>query len=428
MPRRGAPTPRSAKARAGWPPLACAVLGRKVYSWGRDDDGRLGLGAQGGRLVHLAAARARPLRACVLDASCVGATTLSCRPHRYADPAACAAHSKHERARAEARRLGRPGGALRAVLGSSIQFMLVERLMQSTCGFTSEMVTRDVLPAPRPSTPLGTPSLRAGKLLSDRTNEPAAALPQGMSIVTLAFSQLIMAPAYRSAVADGMGDEDAARRARRGPRLCVLLATLELVGVPFVEVLRRNIHARCSRRSPAFPPVHHDGLRRADLRRPGTALVSMLLMLMFYGGSVKLPSRCPAACSRWWWGGCWRSSPASRLHVVHGQRRRCRHRRPTRAGGGRAMTDLVGGGDGDAGGEPGRQRRRWAGRLRCCPPLCSRLHWRFLGAFGTRAFWAHLSIILPMWLVNMINNLANVEAASAVGEHYNQRTCLLGAR
>ena len=55
-----------------------------------------------------------------------------------------------------------------------------------------------------------------------------------------------------------------------------------------------------------------------------------------------------------------------------------------------------------------------------------RLHWRFLAQFAEPKFWMCLSIVLPMWLVNMVNNLANVEAAASLGEHYDQRTCLLG--
>ena len=31
-----------------------------------------------------------------------------------------------------------------------------------------------------------------------------------------------------------------------------------------------------------------------------------------------------------------------------------------------------------------------------------------------------------MWLVTLVNNLANIEAASAVGDHYDPQTCLLG--
>ena len=50
----------------------------------------------------------------------------------------------------------------------------------------------------------------------------------------------------------------------------------------------------------------------------------------------------------------------------------------------------------------------------------------FLQTFLHPPFWRCLSVVIPMWLVTLVNNLANIEAASAVGDRYSPRVCLLG--
>ena len=50
----------------------------------------------------------------------------------------------------------------------------------------------------------------------------------------------------------------------------------------------------------------------------------------------------------------------------------------------------------------------------------------FLATFLEPSFWQCLSVVIPMWLVTLVNNLANIEAASAVGDHYSARAPLLG--
>jgi AGZA family xanthine/uracil permease-like MFS transporter len=404
--------------------------GGRVYAWGRDDDGQLGLGAQGGRcvptLLPLIPDPSLELR--VLDAACgwahtallVSVTAAAGYPDPISPP-----RGKASRSRRRGPRLivwADLEGLFGQVLGSSIQFMLVDRLVRSTCGFSAEMVARDVLPGATAVYVFGHAFFALqGKLLSDRTGEPATALPQGMNIVTFfAFSQLIMAPTYRGALRDGLSDADAARLAYdTGLCACVLLACLELVGVPFVDVLRRNIPraAMLSAIAGVSLTFIAMGFAVQIFAAPATALVSMLLMLMFYGGGVKLPFKVP--------GGVLAVSVGWLLSVVSSELGYTffmaeADGAPDASGGGGGGGSGGGSGGGDGGGGGGQLG--YAIQAFVLP----RLHWRFFAIFLTPGFWTHLSIVIPMWLVNMINNLANVEAASAVGEHYDQRTCLLG--
>jgi hypothetical protein len=80
-----------------------------------------------------------------------------------------------------------------------------------------------------------------GSLLSRATQSPVTALPQGINIVTFfAFSQLIMAPTYRTTLRQEGATRASAAREAYNAGLCanVLLALLELFGVVFVNALR----------------------------------------------------------------------------------------------------------------------------------------------------------------------------------------------
>ena len=48
----------------------------------------------------------------------------------------------------------------------------------------------------------------------------------------------------------------------------------------------------------------------------------------------------------------------------------------------------------------------------------------FLATLGEPTFYGYTSVIIPMLLVNLVNNLANIEAASAVGDRYDAQSCL----
>lgn len=51
----------------------------------------------------------------------------------------------------------------------------------------------------------------------------------------------------------------------------------------------------------------------------------------------------------------------------------------------------------------------------------------FLNNLYEPSFYRYISVIIPMLLVNLINNLANVEAAAAVGDRYDAQSCLFAS-
>ena len=195
--------------------------------------------------------------------------------------------------------------------------MLMENILKKACGFTPSMVANEMLPGATAVYLTGHLFFAIqGTLLSRSTRSPVTALPQGINIVTFfAFSQLIMVPAYNSAIRDGAEAEVAGRAAYdSGLCACVLLALLELCGLLFVETLRANIPraamlsaiagvsltyiamgfaVQVHAISPHLPSLPQPSLTYIAMgfavqifAAPGTALVSMLLMLLFYGGQV----------------------------------------------------------------------------------------------------------------------------------------------
>ncbi len=129
-----------------------------------------------------------------------------------------------------------------------------------------------------------------GTLLSRRTRQPVTALPQGINIVTFfAWSNLIMAPVYRMALQRDTPAEAAARKAYdAGLCACLLLGLLELAGVLFVETLRSAIPraAMLSAIAGVSLTFMAMGFAVQIFAAPATAIVSMLLMLLFYAGQV----------------------------------------------------------------------------------------------------------------------------------------------
>ena len=171
--------------------------------------------------------------------------------------------------------------------GSAIQFMLIERLLGLSCGFGRELLTSQLMPgatavyvlghlffavqgqlqgrtrctAHTVHLPLGglliwRAMCGTGQLLTSSSAQPVTALPQGINVVTFfAFTQLIMAPTYRAAIAEGQPASEAARTAYdTGLASCLLLGLMELAV--------RSTHGgdactRCREHSPPPIPVLH---------------------------------------------------------------------------------------------------------------------------------------------------------------------------
>ena len=274
--------------------------------------------------------------------------------------------------------------------------MLMDNLLKKTCGLTGSMLTTEMMPGAAAVYLCGHAFFAVqATVLSRRTRAPVTALPQGINIVTFfAFSQLIMAPTYNDKLRSGASTEEAARYSYdTGLCACMLLAVLELVGVLFAEVLRANIPRAAMLSAIAGVSLTYIAMGFAVqiFAAPGTAMVSMLLMLLFYGGQVKLPLKVP--------GGVLAVAVGWFLAVASGN-----------------------------------LGYRWFSPAADSPTMNLSLpaftfpmpRAAFLATFADPAFWRHLSVVVPMWLVTLVNNLANIEAAAAVGDHYSGRQCLLG--
>ena len=398
--------------------MALCVDGR-VYAWGKDDDGQLGLGAQGARTIPTlieSLSRGTSLNLQVLDASCgwshtallvsIADQTTSDKAGQMLAPPRISERSSSSKRRRLPRLFvwGDFEGLFGQILGTSIQFMLMERLLRSSCGFTSSMVTQEMLPGGAAVYISGHAFFAVqGTLLSRKTGAPVTALPQGINIVTFfAFSQLIMAPTYRNALREGATQDEASRESyNHGLCACVLLGGLELIGVLFVEQLRTHIPRAAMLSAIAGVSLTFIALGFAVqiFAAPATAMVSMLLMLLFYGGQVKLPFRVP--------GGVIAVAAGWAIAVISGSL-------------GYAWFS-------PASPEPTLPNTDGTGAIVPPPTIAfPHLQLTFLATFLQPQFWGCLSVVVPMWLVTLVNNLANIEAASAVGDHYDPQTCLLG--
>lgn len=316
--------------------------------------------------------------------------------------------------------------------GTSIQFMLFEKIMTASCGFSAQMLAQELMPGAASVYLLGHFffALQASRL-TRKSKNPVTALPQGINIVTFfAFTQarppppsmfarvvcpgapaepvqprrsrlpvptacscssrglpsrrgrqLIMAPEYALAIGGGASDVEAARLSYdAGIASCFLLGCLELLGVPFVNQLRQMIPRAAMLAAIAGVSLTFIAMGFAVQiwAAPGTAMVSMLLMLIFYAGNVKLPLRIPGGL----------------VAVLVG-----------------TFLAAASSGLGYEWFTP--SPLHYSGELHL-PTLQS----SFVSTLLRPSFYRHLSVIVPMLLVNLVNNLANIEAASAVGDNY----------
>ncbi|KAL3914522.1 MAG: hypothetical protein SGPRY_007594, partial [Prymnesium sp.] len=74
----------------------------------------------------------------------------------------------------------------------------------------------------------------------------------------------------------------------------------------------------------------------------------------------------------------------------------------------------------------------WSDEVHVPPVQATSLHFPqpalgFLNNLYEPSFYRYISVIIPMLLVNLINNLANVEAAAAVGDRYDAQSCLFAS-
>lgn len=387
----------------------------ELYTWGRDEDGQLGRGATGAsarpRLVESLADDENVIR--VRGAACGWSHTallVEARRLPRASAVAAAAAPTTKRPLVAARVLaaaaaappllvrGDVEGLFAQLLGTFLTFTLAESLLRGLCGFSVSMLEREFMPGMAAAYLLGHAffARQASNLTASRGGSKgggATALPHGVNIVPFfAFINLVMAPAYRAALKRGGPDaapEDAARAAYdAGLGACLLLGALELVGLLFVERLRRAIPRAAMLSAIAGVSLTFISLSFLTeiFAAPATALLPMILMLVFYAGKVELPAKLPGGLAAL------------------------------------ATSAAISAGAAYLGYEWSEPREA----LAYAPELAlPQLQLRFVRVFARPEFWHAISVVVPMWLVSLINNLANLESAAAVGDQYAPRRCML---
>lgn len=409
QPVTGLPVTGALQLRLGGRHSLALCEGGKVFAWGKDDDGQLGQGVQSrGVPTRVDALRSSSVGFEVLDADCGWAHTALLVAYALPVDAGRGVRKASDMLRrqpstvgdAQARKYNRLfasgdfEGLFGQVLGTSIQYMLMQRVLLSTCGMSAATLNGVLLPGATAMYVFGHLFFAAqATLLSRRTRQPATALPQGCNIVTfVAWTNLIMGPVYRAALTHGVSAADAARRSYdAGLCACLLLGGLELVGVLFVETLRQAIPraAMLSAIAGVSLTFMAMGFAVQIYAAPATAIVSMLLMLLFYAGQVKLPLKVP--------GGVLAVAVGWALAALSGEM---------------GLQWFVPGGEG----------------LGSFAPELALPTFRvgFLRTFADGEFWGCLSVVIPMWMVTLVNNLSNIQSAATVGDEYSPRQCLLG--
>ena len=157
----GLPSSGSLTLRLGGKHSLAVCGDGRVYTWGRDDDGQLGHGAQGARCVptRVDALRSSSLAFEVVDASCGWSHTALLVT--FADPTRRGSPDAKARSRRRSSLSKEAGGGRHRprifvtgdfeglfgqLLGTSIQFMLMQRLLGATCGFSPELLKTELMP------------------------------------------------------------------------------------------------------------------------------------------------------------------------------------------------------------------------------------------------------------------------------------------
>ena len=376
-----------------------------VFAFGRDDDGQLGLGAAGARCVPtIVLAEDNEFGVASADARSAagwGHTMLLLQKARRTGAGPDSPRGGYAGGYQSLWRWWLNGdatplfvrgdfeGMFGQLIGTTIQFMLVQKMLGETCGFGARLLNEELLPGVASVYLLGHAFFGLqGFALGRRTGKPSTALPMGVNIVPFfAFTQLLMAPTYRRELEAGADTETASRAAYdMGLAACVLSSLLELVGVFFVDSLRQLIPraAMLAAISGVTLTFVSMGFIAEIFAAPCTALVPMLLMLAFYAGRIKLPL------------------PGGFVALGAG-----------------ILLAAVGNALGLGWFVPPQLNYAPAFQL----PSAQRGCWALL---GSPAFLQAIAVVVPMWLVGLVNNLANVESAAIVGDTYDARRTLLG--
>ncbi len=183
-------------------------------------------------------------------------------------------------------------GLFALFIDNVLMLMLIALLCPSVCGLPLELVFRRILPGAALSICAGNLfyGWQARRLARSTGRADVTALPYGInSLSVITFCYYIMGPVYAQT-------HDAALTWRMGLFACALTGVIEVAGAFCADWLRRN-----TPRAALLCPLA--GLALTFLTgafafqiyaQPLIGLIPMLLVLIAYGGRIRLPWRLPA--------------------------------------------------------------------------------------------------------------------------------------
>jgi AGZA family xanthine/uracil permease-like MFS transporter len=265
-----------------------------------------------------------------------------------------------------------------------LQLMLIAVLCGKVCGMPPELVYGRILPGAALSILFGNAfyTWQARKLAIRTGRSDVTALPYGINTVSLiAFVFLIIAPIY-------FETKNPTFAWQAGLFACLASAVLEIIGAFVGDWLRKHTPRAALLSSLAGIAITFIsmGFVFQIFAMPAIAVVPALLVIIVYGGQVKLPLGLPGGF----------------IAVVLGV----------------AMGWIL----------------RWAGYPFFQPlaePYWFALHLPQTAFPDMLAFltngqgWRYFSVIFPMALFNVIGSLQNLESAEAAGDRYDTRSSLL---
>jgi len=265
-----------------------------------------------------------------------------------------------------------------------LQLMLIVVLCGNVCGMPTDTVLGKILPGAALSILFGNAyyAWQARKLAVRTGRKDVTALPYGINTVSLiAYVFLIMAPVY-------FETKDPNLAWQAGLFACIASAILECVGAFVGDWLRRHTPRAALLSSLAGIAITFIsmGFVFQIFAMPAIAVVPALLVIMVYGGQIKLPLGLPGGF----------------IAVALGV----------------AMGWIL----------------RWSGYLYFQPlqePYQFAVHLPETTFSDMFEFlvngqgWKYFSVIFPMALFNVVGSLQNLESAEAAGDRYDTRSSLL---
>lgn len=269
-------------------------------------------------------------------------------------------------------------------LDNLIQFILIGTFCQGLLGMPQELVVHRIFPGAALSIVFGNVfySWQARRLAAKTGRTDVTALPYGINTVTLlAYVFFILQPVYQQT-----GDTELTWRV--GLLACFLSGVIETLGA-FVAGKIRRWTPRAALLSAlagvAVTFISMDFLFRI-YQQPWIAMLPMILILAQYFSRVRYPLGIP--------GGLLAVALGVLLYGILGP-------------GGSAPPDL--------------DVRAWT--IMAAPPLGSVMPlWDVL---RSEHLLRHLSIIVPMGILNVVGSLQNIESAEAAGDSYSTFSSLL---